>query len=76
VLAVLLLIARALPEHDGFVLLGAGILGIVTFVAVEGWATGWKPRGGAGSGRGTRRGPGWAVFSISMCSIPPSASMG
>lgn len=36
VLAVLLLIARQLPEHDGFVLLSAGILGIVTFVAVEG----------------------------------------
>lgn len=35
VLGVLLLVARQLPEHDGLVLLSAGILGIITFVMVE-----------------------------------------
>jgi len=36
VLVVLVAVSRWLAPHDGFVLLTAGILGIVTFIAVEG----------------------------------------
>jgi hypothetical protein len=36
VLAVLVAVSRALAPHDGFVLLSAGVLGIVTFILVEG----------------------------------------
>ena len=36
VLAVLVAVSRGLAPHDGFVLLTAGVLGIVTFILVEG----------------------------------------